>query len=371
MATQKYTKGPDGYFKTKVWDGTYNSDGTKHRKNLRTDKSSKALEKIVSDFKHEVEQRLVVKKTDISFLEYARLWKSVYKHGRENNTKTMYENIIENHIAALEHTKLQDIERIHLHMILNNADGKKRTQEQILLTFKQVLRSAVADKLFPANAFADIFDNMETISYSPPEKRALTESEKSAVFSADYKYEQDRTYTYILYGCGLRREEALALTVFDFNFKRNEITINKAYEYTTGKPVLKKPKSKNGYRTVPIPSKILGHVKKHVHDSKANGHTNIFVMRNGEPLTKSSYDKMWGRILQAMQNASKDEIRGLTGHVFRHNYCTNLCYQIPKVSIKKIAQLMGDTERMVLEVYNHMILEKEDAAGAVEDAMNM
>ena len=96
--------------------------------------------------------------------------------------------------------------------------------------------------------------------------------------------------------------------------------------------------------------------------------TQLFVMRNGEPMTKSSYDKMWARIIKNMQAASDEQITGLTAHVFRHNYCTNLCYQIPKVSIKKIAELLGDTERMVIEVYNHIVLDKEDAAGAVEDA---
>lgn len=61
---------------------------------------------------------------------------------------------------------------------------------------------------------------------------------------------------------------------------------------------------------------------------------------------------------------------GLTAHIFRHNYCTMLCYQIPKISIKRIAQLLGDKEKMVLEVYNHVVMEKEDAAGAVNDAIN-
>lgn len=93
-------------------------------------------------------------------------------------------------------------------------------------------------------------------------------------------------------------------------------------------------------------------------------------MRNGKPVTKSSYDKAWARILKAMQAVSNELIVELTAHVFRHNFCTNLCYQIPKISIKRIAQLMGDTESMVLNVYNHMIMEKEDAEGAVNDAMN-
>lgn len=37
---------------------------------------------------------------------------------------------------------------------------------------------------------------------------------------------------------------------------------------------------------------------------------------------------------------------------------------------RKIAQLLGDTEKMVLDVYNHIILEKEDASTAVENALD-
>ena len=39
MATRKYKKGADGYYRTKTWDGTYNADGTKHRINLKSDKN--------------------------------------------------------------------------------------------------------------------------------------------------------------------------------------------------------------------------------------------------------------------------------------------------------------------------------------------
>ena len=40
-------------------------------------------------------------------------------------------------------------------------------------------------------------------------------------------------------------------------------------------------------------------------------------------------------------------ITGLTAHIFRHNYCSNLCYKVPEISIKKIAQLMGDTRKFL------------------------
>ena len=370
MAKAKYTRGSDGYFSTKVWDGTYNPvTGQKNRKNLRTKKSSKALEDMVNQYKATVSDRKNLRKSDITFTQYAHKWKDVYKAQRSNATKAMYSNIIDKHFSYIEHVKLKDIDRMHLQIILNNADGKKKTQQQIMLTFKQVLKSAVADRLFPANVMEDIFQNIEPVKYESKEKRALTSIEKKAIFQADFQ-EQDKIFVYLIYGCGLRREEALALTIFDFNLSRHEVTINKAHDLSGGSPVQKEPKTNNGYRTIPIPDKIYHSISTYISSLKSGGHTYLFTMRNWKPMTKSSYDKMWKRILKEIERVSGEPAAGLTAHVFRHNYCTNLCYQIPQISIKKIAQLMGDTEAVVLKVYNHIILEKEDAASAVNEALN-
>lgn len=192
MAKAKYTRGADGYFSTKVWDGTYNPvTGQKNRKNLRTKKSSKALEDMVNEFKANVTDRKNIRNVDITFFQYARKWKEVYKAQRSNATKAMYDNIIEKHFVHIEHVKLQDIDRMHLQIMLNNADGKKKIQQQIMLTFKQVLRSAVTDRLFPANVMEDIFQNVEPVKYEAKEKRVLTSIEKKAVFKADFQ-EQDK-----------------------------------------------------------------------------------------------------------------------------------------------------------------------------------
>lgn len=63
------------------------------------------------------------------------------------------------------------------------------------------------------------------------------------------------------------------------------------------------------------------------------------------------------------------KINGITAHTFRHNYCANLCYQMPNISIKRISKLLGDTEKMVLEVYNHVLEEKENVKEVVSDAI--
>lgn len=370
MAKAKYTRGADGYFKTNVWDGTYKPDGRKHYIPLRSKKSSGDLEKKKKEYEEAIKNRTQIRQNDISFLDYAREWKRVYKDNKEHNTREMYDNVIEKHLSVLDMVKLHDVDRIHLQMILNRAKGKERTQELIQLVFFQVLRSAVADRLFSADVYEMIKANTPTIDYKAPEKRPLTAAEKTAVFKAQYKYDSDQAFVYLLYGCGLRREECIALTVFDFNFADQTVSVNRAHEFVHGHPQQKDPKTWNGFRTLPLPSKIYLTIKTYVEALKASGKTYLFTTQRGDPASLSCYRRMWERIIDAMQSVSKDPITGLTAHIFRHNYCTMLCYQIPKISIKRIAQLLGDKERMVLDVYNHVVMEREDAAGAVDAAIN-
>jgi integrase len=76
---------------------------------------------------------------------------------------------------------------------------------------------------------------------------------------------------------------------------------------------------------------------------------------------------MWRRITKAMNEVSEEPIEGLTAHIFRHNYCTELCYKIPMISTKMIARLLGDREDMVLNVYSHIMEEKEDPVSVLND----
>lgn len=365
MAKAKYTPDKNGWYSTLIWDGTYDKYGRKHRKQLRTKKSSKELERMVQEFRKSVEERNFTVKNSYTFQSYAQEWAKVYKAGKELNTRAMYQNIVNKHFSRLKDVKLSDVRRIHLQLILNDVSDS--TGRQIYLTFKQVVRSAIIDRYLPESAMNDIFFDTKPPKPAPKEKRALMESEKQAVFAADLE-PMDKAYLWIIYGCGLRREEALALTVFDIDLNRSLLTVNKALVFDGNKPVLKGTKSENGVRSVPMPGFLTEYLRYYL--KWING-TNLFYSRGNIHMLKSSYRIMWKRIIDALSEVDNQNlrIRELTAHVFRHNYCSNLCYQIPAVSIKKIAQLMGDTEAVVLKVYNHMILEKEDAASAIENAL--
>lgn len=373
MAKAKYKKNYRGEFETRIWDGTYNPDGSKHRKRLVSKKSSADLERKVNALKSQVENGQYVQDSDILFLDYARQWLRVKKGVREKNTQAMYRNIIETHLSFLADTRLADIRNSHFQLAINRALDKPRTCQQIYITFKQILKMAVTDNYLGAGMFEMICSDINLPKYTRTEKRALTQAEKAAILAADFT-DREKAFVYIIYSCGLRRGEALALSVFDFSFEagKNTVSVTKALIYDHNAPEIKPmPKTDNGFRRLPLPDSTAAFLKKYI--SGING-TQLFTCRDGSLITHSSYVKMWASIVRKMNRAaggteSFPVIDGLTAHIFRHNYCTNLCYQVPAVSIKKIAQLMGDTEKMVMDVYNHIMDEKEDPAGVINEIL--
>lgn len=360
MAKTKYTRGKDGYFQARIWDGTYNANGTKHRVTLRTKQSSRHLEEMVRELTDKVRSREITASTDSTILQYARRWLTVYKANSEKNTIAMYDNIIEKHLTAIGHVRLSDITKTHILLAVNEASATPRTQEQLLMTLKQIIKAAISDKYLPAGIYPELFDGIRLRKHTRPEKRALTEEERRAVFTADFT-DMQKAFVYILYGCGLRRGEALALSVPDMDFCTRSIRVSKSLAFDKNDPYIKSPKTGSGIRTVPIPDKVLGYLEDYC---KKLRQQQLFCTSGSRYMSKSSFVRMWKNI-QTRMNAPK-----LTAHLFRHNYCTTLCYQIPTISIKKIAELMGDREKMVIDVYNHILSEREDVRNAVENALN-
>ena len=57
----------------------------------------------------------------------------------------------------------------------------------------------------------------------------------------------------LLYWCGIRSGELLALTPADFNFKKKTLRINKSYQRLHGEDVITTPKTKKSNRTIKMP----------------------------------------------------------------------------------------------------------------------
>lgn len=372
MAKAKYSydeKKKDWH--TNIWDGTYNKDGSKHRKYIRSTKSSADLERKVAAFKKQVEEKSATRLSTLTFGQYAREWFEISKKTKELNTRRMYEGVINKYFNSINCLLIVDIRHSHLQQIINENIDHPKTCKNIKQTFGQIIKSAVRDRYLPKSAYEDIMSDISLPKYQKPHKRALTALEKEALSKADLS-ERKRAFVSILYYCGLRRGEALALMTDDFDFTKKTVSISKVIVFDNNKPVLKPyPKSDNGIRVVPLPDESLQYIQPFVECSVGY----LFKIHGKAMMTEIGYRRMWESILTQMNIAvgydpqKKDRslrpIKDLTAHVFRHNYCTELCYKVPAISTKMIAKLMGDTEKVVLEVYSHIVDEKENVSGVV------
>ena len=91
-------------------------------------------------------------------------------------------------------------------------------------------------------------------------KRPLTDLEKEAIPKAALS-NSDRAYVYIIFGCGLRREEAIALHTSDIDLTKRKVIVRHKIVFDGNTPLLMhNTKTDNGLREVPIPKSVYGHI---------------------------------------------------------------------------------------------------------------
>ena len=193
-------------------------------------------------------------------------------------------------------------------------------------------------------------------SKAPKEKKALEPDIQNELIN-HYKSRSKDYYIAILLAltCGLRVGEICGLTWEDINFEKSTLTINKQWkrdkrtkEYTFGEL-----KSKESYRTVPIPYKSLNELKK----LKENRFKNIIDI---------SYQK--NRIIMCTTtqglsvNLDKQLERryGVCIHELRHTYATNLIAN--GMDFKTAAKLLGHNIEQTMNTYSHVTQKMLDKA---------
>ena len=365
MAKAKYTRNRQGYFSTLVWDGSYDEYGRKHRVAIRSKVSSADLEKKVIAFKAQVEAGTVVRKSEMTFSEYAAEWLKT-KSVLSRNTVRQYTEILRYHInPVVGSVKISDFSKIHFQQVISANASHARTCQIIKRTVMQITESAVDDHLLNESVIRPL-KSVRLPQYHKQERRTLTDAEKAAVFTADFTPMQ-RCFVYLLRFCGLRRGEVLGLTAADCDISRLEVRVCRSVEFINNQSAIKPPKSQRGYRTVPMHQQLADFLRDYLPTVQSD-----YLIHNagGGLMTQSGFRRMWESITRKMNTAcggndTINVITGLTPHIFRHTLCTEYCYQVPTISTKKIAAIMGHDESMVMRVYSHILEEKEDAPGAL------
>ena len=68
----------------------------------------------------------------------------------------------------------------------------------------------------------------------------------------------------MLYWCGIREGELLALTAADFNFEKETVRINKSYQRLHGEDVITTPKTKKSNRIIKMPKFLCEEMQEYL-----------------------------------------------------------------------------------------------------------
>lgn len=277
-----------------------------------------------------------------TFGNYKQIWFEC-KAKREAATKEMYENAMRK-THPIDDMKLSEIKTSDLQKIINENFEHSRSCAILRQFLNQVYQSAIREGIVAKNPV----HGLELPTSKRKEKRALTKAEKDAIRNVELT-PKERLFVEIMYYFGLRPGECLALTKDDFG---ETLNIDKAIGYDKNSPYVK-PTKTNVSRSIPIPDAFQLEIPE----------GRLFE------LTKSGYYDMWHSIRNKINrylggDDQLDLTRSLHPYIFRHDYCTRCFYS--GISSLMTAKLMGNSVKMVLEVYSHLE-EENEALGKLKE----
>lgn len=220
------------------------------------------------------------------------------------------------------------------------AAGTVRAELSVL---RQVFRHAVLAGDIAVSPCAEVKAGKKL----PANKRpALTVEQEAAVEA----YRGDGwLFGLMLLYTGCRRGELLALTWQDIDREAGVIHITKKVNYATGRPVLEDHlKSANGKRDIPLLDALERVLPR-------NRIGLIFPADGGGYISAYRYNKAWAEYCEGAG------LGKAVAHQFRHSYAT-IMYEAG-VDTKTAAAYLGDTERVLKEVYEEL-RRRQKSAGA-------
>lgn len=229
-----------------------------------------ATKKEDQDFEREF---LMQKTADVTmnFESYSELYEKDVKPRLKENTWLTKESIISQKIVPyFKNRKLSDItakdviEWQNEMRNLTDKHGKKYSQ-----TYLKTVHNQLSAMLNHAVRFYGLKSNPAAIAGNMG-----VEERKEMMFWTLEEYKKfsesmmDKTISYyafqMLYWCGVRIGELLALTPKDFDFKAGTVSINKSYQRLKGKDVITTPKTKKSNRIIKLPDFLVTEMNEYI-----------------------------------------------------------------------------------------------------------
>ena len=261
MAVNKNTK-------TNTWEvRTYYKDWTGERKQ-KTKRGFKRKADALEwerNFKLKQEQSL-----DMKFADFVEIYKENTKPRLKENTWQTKEHIIRDKILPyfgernVRDIKAADIVKWQNEMMKKDSVKGKPLSETYLKTINNQL-SAILNH---AVNFYGLSYNEARKAGSMGKKQGkemlFWTQEEFQLFIDEMAENEILYYAFeVLYWCGIRLGELLALTMADFDFEKRTLTISKSYQRINREDVITTPKTEKSNRTIVIPNFLCEELKNY------------------------------------------------------------------------------------------------------------
>jgi integrase/recombinase XerD len=294
----------------------------------------------------------------IQQLNYHRLL-SEYKEnlnqlGYGKGSVKMYPRCVQEFLYKLEEQNINHIRKIKQQHIINHHEflqQRPNMNRQGGLSSSMIHQHMFAIKLF--FDYAEITEQLKTnpmsaLHFASPvkvERTNLTIEEIKALYEAAATL-RDKAVLGIIYGCGLRRNEAVQLDIRDIHFKTNLLYVRQ------GKGQKR--------RVIPMTEKVSKDLKnyylqeRHTYTSiKAKQNEEAFILNKfGTRMTGGTYDKILKIIIQNSTVAAFTD--KITLHNLRHSIATHLLES--GVKMEYVRDFLGHGSLKATQIYTHIKL---------------
>lgn len=332
-------KRSDGRYSRSIVTG-YDLNGKQQRKVFYA-KTKWELDKKVNEWK-ELNDKGLALKCDIAFAELCDMWLASKVGVVKKQSYDAYEDSVNNmkrFLGDIKATKLtvNDFVRVRNKM---RSEGHISAFNDLLSRARQVLKYGMALNYLATNVAVNVSSLPNT---NKKERRAFTDEERELILNADLDL-WEKALVYTLFYTGIRRGEICALETSDILFSKRQIRISKTMVDRTGE-IQQVTKTNAGMRSVPIPSELYDVLWKYVHSIEPGL---LFPAKSGKPMRTGAWEFYWYKIMMKIFNS-----REITAHMFRHNYCSDLCKA--GVPVRTAMYLMGHSSmNMTMELYSHV-----------------
>ena len=299
--------------------------------------------------------------TDMLVDAWFEYWISVKKKTVRPNTVRNYTERYERNIKAVIGKKLlTEVKPIHCQKIFSDmADDGYRTTTiyQTRIALYNMLEFVKENDVIINNPCKK---SVKSDMGKPSDKKeALTIETQKKFLEGATGQSYENQYRFILQ-TGLRTGELVGLKWEDIDFENKTLTIQRSMEfrYKVGEWRVGPPKSKSGYRTIPLTDEAIRILKAQKEKNRKikvipmEWSEQVFLCRKGEPVKNSTYDTALFKI------CDKVGIKRFSMHVLRHTFATR-CIEGGMMP-KTLQKILGHSNiGITMNLYVHITEEEK------------